>query len=76
MASISLSELRPSGAELFQDSESFLNDLTDLESVQVFGGRLIITGHVVVDWSWGVKIDIVVSGANVVAAPNVVGIAV
>jgi hypothetical protein len=76
MASISISELRPSGAELFQDSESFLNDLTDLESVQFFGGRLIITGHVVVDWSWGVKIDIVVSGANVVAAPNVVGIAV
>ena len=58
MASISLSELRPSGAELFQDSESFLNDLTDVESVQVFGGRLKFTGHVLIDWSWKVKIDI------------------
>jgi len=60
MASISISELRPSGADMFQDSESFLNDLTDVESVQVFGGRLIITGKVVIDLSWRVKIDIVV----------------
>ena len=58
MASISISELRPSGADMFQDSESFLNDLTDVESVQVFGGRLIITGKVVIDLSWRVKIDI------------------
>jgi len=61
MASISISELRPSGAELFQDSESFLNDLTDVESVQVFGGRLIVTSRVLIDWSWNVKIDIVVN---------------
>jgi hypothetical protein len=61
MASISLSELRPSGADLFQDSESFLNDLTDVESVQVFGGRLIVTGEVLIDFSWRVKIDIVVN---------------
>lgn len=57
MASISISELRPSGAELFQDSESFLNDLTDVESVQVFGGRIIVNSEVIVDWSWGIKID-------------------
>jgi hypothetical protein len=29
MASIKISELRPAGSELFQDSESFLNELGD-----------------------------------------------
>ncbi|WP_017314965.1 hypothetical protein [Mastigocladopsis repens] len=37
MANIKISELRPAGAELFQDSESFLNELNDQE-MSVFGG--------------------------------------
>jgi hypothetical protein len=37
MASIKLSELRPVGSELFQDSESFLNELNDRE-LDVRGG--------------------------------------
>ncbi|HLO84860.1 MAG TPA: hypothetical protein VK203_07585 [Nostocaceae cyanobacterium] len=36
MASIKLSELN--GAELFQDSESFLNELNDAASLSVHGG--------------------------------------
>ena len=39
MAVIKISELRPAGSELFQDSESFLNELSDNREVdQVMGG--------------------------------------
>ncbi|WP_341526586.1 hypothetical protein WKK05_29205 [Nostoc sp. UHCC 0302] len=33
MATITLSELRAAGSELFQDSESFLNELSDVDSI-------------------------------------------
>jgi hypothetical protein len=36
MASIKLSELTATGSELFQDSESFLNEMNDANSI--FGG--------------------------------------
>jgi hypothetical protein len=39
MASIKVSELRPTGSELFQDSESFLNELNDRDTNSVLGGR-------------------------------------
>lgn len=38
MATIKLSELQIAGSELFQDSESFINDLNDVASVSVHGG--------------------------------------
>lgn len=39
MASIKISELRPAGSELFQDSESFLTELSESREVaQVLGG--------------------------------------
>jgi len=38
MATITLSELQTSGAELFQDSESFLNDMNDVEGISIQGG--------------------------------------
>lgn len=38
MASIKVSELRPTGSELFQDSESFLNELNDRDTTSVMGG--------------------------------------
>lgn len=38
MANIKISELRPAGSELFQDSESFLNELNDQATSVVFGG--------------------------------------
>ncbi len=36
MASIKLSELQVIGSELFQDSESFLNEMSDVNSI--YGG--------------------------------------
>lgn len=37
MADIKITELLPAGSELFQDSESFLNELNEQE-MSVFGG--------------------------------------
>lgn len=39
MAEIKLSELRPAGSELLQDSESFLTELSDRELDNVVGGH-------------------------------------
>jgi hypothetical protein len=38
MASIKIHNLRPAGSELFKDSESFLNELTEGEISTVEGG--------------------------------------
>lgn len=38
MSSICISDLRPAGAELFQDSETFLHELSDSE-LSIMGGR-------------------------------------
>jgi len=38
MANITLSELHAAGSELFQDSESFLNELKDVDSIS--GGQI------------------------------------
>jgi hypothetical protein len=40
MANITLSELHAAGSELFQDSESFLNELSDVDSISggYYGG--------------------------------------
>lgn len=42
MAEIKLSELRPAGSELLQDSESFLNELSDQELDNVVGGDGVV----------------------------------
>lgn len=39
MASIKISELHPAGVELFQDPESFLDELNERETSIVFGGK-------------------------------------
>ena len=39
MAVIKISELSPAGSELFQDSESFLNDLSEREVGAIEGAR-------------------------------------
>lgn len=39
MANIKVSELHAAGSELFQDSESFLNDLNDMDTTSVHGGE-------------------------------------
>ncbi len=38
MASITISELNPTGTDLFSDSESFISDLTDHDFSSVMGG--------------------------------------
>lgn len=48
MANIVISDLRPAGADLFTDSESFLYDLTDDEQMIQGGGVRI---EVCVAWS-------------------------
>lgn len=42
MANITISDLRPAGADLFSDSESYLHELTDSEMLDTLGGRRII----------------------------------
>ena len=42
MAVIKISELRPAGSELFQDSESFLNDLSEREVGAIEGARGVV----------------------------------
>ena len=38
MANINISDLRPAGADLFLDSESYLNDLREGEMTNTLGG--------------------------------------
>ncbi|WP_033336100.1 hypothetical protein [Scytonema hofmannii] len=40
MANIEISNLLPAGSELFQDSESFLNEMTEREIEDIKGGLL------------------------------------
>lgn len=40
MANIAISDLRPVGTNLFQDSESFFNDLTDENLNVIYGGSI------------------------------------
>ena len=37
MASIKLAQLQANGSELFQDSESFLNEMNDVDTISVQG---------------------------------------
>ena len=39
MANIVISELRSAGSELFQDSETFMNDLTEEDMINTLGGQ-------------------------------------
>jgi hypothetical protein len=44
MANITLSELHAAGSELFNDSESFLNEFSDVDSIS--GGQIGYAGGV------------------------------
>ncbi|BAY14352.1 hypothetical protein NIES2109_43080 [Nostoc sp. HK-01] len=39
MANITLSELNAAGSQFFQDSESFLNDLSDVDAIATHGAN-------------------------------------
>lgn len=40
MSKIKISDIKPTGAELFNDSESFMNELNDSEIEQAMGGLI------------------------------------
>jgi hypothetical protein len=46
MATISISNLRATGADLFADSESYLSELTDAELNETKGGSIIAAAAV------------------------------
>ncbi|OPH10523.1 hypothetical protein [Cylindrospermopsis raciborskii] len=48
MANITISDLRPAGADLFSDSESYLNELTESEINSNIGGLTPIVIRVVI----------------------------
>lgn len=48
MSKIILSDLRLAGSELFQDSESFLHELTEQSQFSIIGGRKRGFGAIVV----------------------------
>lgn len=59
MATITISDLRPAGSELFLDSESYLNNLTDSEMEELLGGGWYLKGSinrngvwVQFSWAW------------------------
>lgn len=47
MANITISDLRPAGADLFSDSESYLTDLTESEMLGTLGGA---GGSITICW--------------------------
>ncbi len=49
MASIKISELRPAGVELFQDSESFLNEIGEQEMGITGGYTVAISVSVIIN---------------------------
>ena len=48
MGNINISDLRPAGADLFLDSESYLNDLTEGEMTNIDGGLSPFIAFIVV----------------------------
>ncbi|GEA28336.1 hypothetical protein MiAbW_02911 [Microcystis aeruginosa NIES-4325] len=65
MANITISELRPAGADLLFDSESFLDYLNDDELCSVSGGATTPTTPTIVatTFACGVVVGIVAVGA-------------
>ena len=65
MANITISELRPAGADLLFDSESFLDYLNDDELCSVSGGGVTPTTPTIVTTTFacGVVVGIVAVGA-------------
>ncbi|BAZ42604.1 hypothetical protein NIES4101_85730 [Calothrix sp. NIES-4101] len=58
MATISISNLRATGANLFADSESYLSELTDAELNETKGGSIIAGAAFVAGVIIGVAISV------------------
>ncbi len=46
MATITISDLRPAGIEMFGDSESYLDGITEQDMEDILGGGWYISGSV------------------------------
>ncbi|WP_017318975.1 hypothetical protein [Mastigocladopsis repens] len=67
MANIEINNLHPAGSELFHDSESFLNELTEREMWGVEGGLTLDTLGSVLSESLGQTLG---QGSIVVTGPD------
>lgn len=47
MATINISDLRPTGSDLFSDSEGYMNDLGESEFDEIYGGATPIAAFYV-----------------------------
>ncbi|WP_013321441.1 hypothetical protein [Gloeothece verrucosa] len=52
MADIKINDIKPAGAELFEDSEGFLNELKDDEVNKVVGGVGTVIGRCCSNTAW------------------------
>ncbi|NEO23443.1 hypothetical protein [Moorena sp. SIO4A5] len=65
MSTIKIAELRPAGSELFQDSESFLNELSDGQEMDmVLGGRGKRGGNVITSVISNVNTQVNITNIN------------
>ena len=62
MGNINISDLRPAGVDLFLDTESYLNDLTEGEMTNTFGGGKKSVTVFVAGLLVGVLISVAISG--------------
>jgi lactobin A/cerein 7B family class IIb bacteriocin len=56
MASITVSNLRPIGSDLFMDSESFMDALTDNELAEINGGASPLITTIATKWFVGAAV--------------------
>ncbi|MBU7584491.1 MAG: hypothetical protein KAF91_16525 [Nostoc sp. TH1S01] len=73
MANITLTELKTAGVQLFQDSESFLNDLSDVDAITANGANGSYYGGHVSEFSGFNKL--IEGFVNVYALQHIYGIA-
>ncbi|MGH1395371.1 MAG: hypothetical protein ACRAVC_15265 [Trichormus sp.] len=66
MAFIAVNELRATGTELFQDSESFLNELNNLDDVHGGGGYSMTAGTVLPLAEKGFEFGVITYGIDAI----------
>lgn len=73
MPQIKISELFPAGSELFQDSENFLNELTDDEMTLIGGARRSVNLQSVANVNINVTANTVFSANGNTIVGNTIG---
>ncbi|MBE9197506.1 MULTISPECIES: hypothetical protein [unclassified Nodularia (in: cyanobacteria)] len=66
MATIAISDLRPVGYDLFSDSESYLNDLSENEVGNIGGGASPSSLTITTTWICvGTAVSVIATGAGI-----------